>query len=212
MLLLIDTAFDLCQVGLWDDNQLIARISAPGEARHDVILAPLVDRLLQKNNTKIADLSGIAVMTGPGRFTSLRVGIAFARALILPHPLSLYGVTTSAVLLAHSQTIHATWQKPAVLMAVKRGEIFVQTNKDSDPLSLLLADLPARLDGCDGVIAIGAGIPSDWQDALPETLPRTILTHLPLEAIGVSATALATASSGHHVVRPFYGTSTGAGT
>jgi hypothetical protein len=44
---------------------------------------------------------------------------------------------------------------------------------------------------------------------LPTTMPRTILTQLPLPAIGEQVRDLAAQSSGQGVVRPFYGASTG---
>lgn len=42
---------------------------------------PLIDELLRKHKLKASDLDRIAVNTGPGSFTGLRVGISVANAL-----------------------------------------------------------------------------------------------------------------------------------
>lgn len=42
---------------------------------------PLIDKLLRKHKLKTSDIDRIAVNTGPGSFTGLRVGISVANAL-----------------------------------------------------------------------------------------------------------------------------------
>lgn len=211
-LLLLATAFDCCQVALWRDDTLLSDISLIGEARHDVALAPLVSNLLKDENLTVKDLSGIAVVTGPGRFTSLRVGISFARALVLPYRTPLYGVATGLVLQDYIRTYHADWQNPAWLVAVKRGEIFVQNASMKDPVAIPLDDLASWLRDhqVDGVVAIGAGITPDWQDQIPSYLKPVFLNELPLTQLGHCAGMLAvTQPAALSIVRPFYGTSTG---
>ncbi len=48
--------------------------------KSDKILV-LADKFFKKNNFKLEDLSGIAVLSGPGSFTALRQGIVAANAL-----------------------------------------------------------------------------------------------------------------------------------
>jgi tRNA threonylcarbamoyl adenosine modification protein YeaZ len=210
-LLLIDTAFDCCQAALWRDGQLIAHEQRVGEARHDVALAPLVASILQQQSLTIADISAIGVTTGPGRFTSLRVGISYARALALPYRTPLYGVMTGDVL----RVVAGNAADTAYLVAVKRGEIFAQTETQTEPVNMNLADLPEWLaeQGSTRVLALGAGITTEWQDAIPSILDPQILSIMPMDAIAQCVTGLmATYPQGQTVIRPFYGTSTGVGT
>jgi tRNA threonylcarbamoyl adenosine modification protein YeaZ len=48
--------------------------------KHDDALLPLIDRLLKKAKLKWTDLDAIAVASGPGRFTGIRIGMSFAAA------------------------------------------------------------------------------------------------------------------------------------
>lgn len=49
-------------------------------AKHDDALIPLIDRLLKKAKLDWKDLDAIAVASGPGRFTGIRIGMSFAAA------------------------------------------------------------------------------------------------------------------------------------
>jgi len=48
--------------------------------KHDEALLPLVERLLKKAGLAWKDLDAIAAASGPGRFTGIRIGMAFAAA------------------------------------------------------------------------------------------------------------------------------------
>ena len=52
-----------------------------GPARHSQELLPEVERLLEESHTTWDDVESIAVGTGPGTFTGLRIGVATACAL-----------------------------------------------------------------------------------------------------------------------------------
>ena len=43
-----------------------------------IALPSAVDKLLQQNNAKMSDLTAIGVIVGPGSFTGIRMGIAYA--------------------------------------------------------------------------------------------------------------------------------------
>lgn len=45
------------------------------------VLLPLLDEMLREHDRSVSDITAITVVTGPGSFTGLRVGIAVANAL-----------------------------------------------------------------------------------------------------------------------------------
>jgi tRNA threonylcarbamoyl adenosine modification protein YeaZ len=49
--------------------------------KHDRFLAELCHRILNDNDLRVDDLSGVAVSIGPGSFTGLRIGSALAKGL-----------------------------------------------------------------------------------------------------------------------------------
>ena len=124
--LVIDTAFESCQVGVWDGDHCVTMASMQGGGKHDIILAPLVEEIFKVHKIAVSDIAKIIVTTGPGRFTGLRVGIAFARGLALVHQTPMVGVLTTDALLWQVARTYPDHSHTAVIVAVKRGESFIQ--------------------------------------------------------------------------------------
>lgn len=79
-LLLVDTAFESCVVGLAVDEQLLER-SALARRSHAKLLLPWVQELLAEAQLSLTQLDAIAFGRGPGGFTSLRLGISVVQGL-----------------------------------------------------------------------------------------------------------------------------------
>lgn len=77
LLLAIDTATSAIAVALYDGS-VRAAVAVIQPRRHTEELAPAIARVLSGSGVTPADLSDIAVGTGPGPFTGLRVGLVTA--------------------------------------------------------------------------------------------------------------------------------------
>jgi tRNA threonylcarbamoyladenosine biosynthesis protein TsaB len=51
------------------------------ESRRDQDVLQLIDAILQEHSLTVRDLTSLEVITGPGSFTGLRVGVSVANAL-----------------------------------------------------------------------------------------------------------------------------------
>lgn len=79
--LLIDTSSNqLIKVGLRIDNKEYISSQKIGKKKAQVVL-PMIQKILEKGNLKLGDLTGIEVNNGPGSFTGVRVGITIANVL-----------------------------------------------------------------------------------------------------------------------------------
>jgi tRNA threonylcarbamoyladenosine biosynthesis protein TsaB len=96
LVLAIDTALAACSAAVFDAKrgEFLAIESQQMLRGHAEALLPLVARVMQEAQTRFVDLHRIAVTTGPGSFTGLRVGISAARAIALATSLPAIGVTT----------------------------------------------------------------------------------------------------------------------
>src|SRR2546421_190197 len=85
LILAIDTALDACAAGILDTDagKLIALESQPMKRGHAEALMPLIAKLMKDSGIAFAGLDRIAVTTGPGSFTGLRVGLSAARGIAL---------------------------------------------------------------------------------------------------------------------------------
>ncbi len=96
LILAIDTALDACAAGVLDTEagRLIAQESLPMKRGHAEALMPLIARVIKETGLGFASLDRIAVTTGPGSFTGLRVGLSAARGIALAAGKPVVGVTT----------------------------------------------------------------------------------------------------------------------
>jgi len=96
LILAIDTALDACSAAILDSRstRVIASESQPMQRGHAEALMPLVARVMGQSGLGFEALDRIAVTTGPGSFTGLRVGLAAARGLALAAGKPVVGLTT----------------------------------------------------------------------------------------------------------------------
>ncbi|MEZ5920845.1 MAG: tRNA (adenosine(37)-N6)-threonylcarbamoyltransferase complex dimerization subunit type 1 TsaB [Parvularculaceae bacterium] len=119
--LAFDTAFDACSVAilesektLWSNTDIIGR-------GHAEVLPPMAARALEESNLKIADFDRIGVVTGPGAFAGIRVGVAFARGLALASGIEAHGVSSLRALHASAPQFEAD---AACVFDARRGQVY----------------------------------------------------------------------------------------
>jgi tRNA threonylcarbamoyl adenosine modification protein YeaZ len=102
LVLAIDTALDNCAAAVLDSHakQILAQESLPMKRGHAEALMPLIARVVMKARVAYLDLDRIAVTTGPGSFTGLRVGISAARGIALAAGKEVVGLTTLSAYVA----------------------------------------------------------------------------------------------------------------
>ncbi|CAN5223828.1 tRNA (adenosine(37)-N6)-threonylcarbamoyltransferase complex dimerization subunit type 1 TsaB [soil metagenome] len=136
LVLAFDTANDVATSALVEDGSVVGeRVSVPRTVLADA------DALLRAGRRMPSDLEAVVVGTGPGSFTSTRIGIALARGLAFSLEIPLAGVSTLDALAAAA---------PEALPVVdaRRREVFVPGPRAVPPAALELER---------GTLCIGSG-------------------------------------------------------
>lgn len=112
---------------------------------HAEILFDRLAALLQRNDLTHADVERIAVTTGPGSFTGLRIGLSAARGLGLARKLPVIGIPSLLALSLSQQSGAVT-----VLLDARRGEAYFQAFSapgiaETEPLLLPIEEARARV-------------------------------------------------------------------
>ena len=96
LILAIDTALEACAVALLDTgtSKVIASESQAMKRGHAEALMPMIARVMKESGLTFAALDRIAVTSGPGSFTGLRVGLSAARGIALAAGKPVVGITT----------------------------------------------------------------------------------------------------------------------
>ena len=92
MILAIDCSTQWLGIALANEHFLYYEKIWRTARRHTAELAPAIQQALVESNIKISDLQGIAAATGPGSFTSLRIGIAIAKGMALSLSIPIWGI------------------------------------------------------------------------------------------------------------------------
>jgi tRNA threonylcarbamoyladenosine biosynthesis protein TsaB len=122
MLLAIDTATRTASVALYDATGILSEHSWRSNNRHTVETAPAIAAMLSQLGVGPEALRGVAVTTGPGSFTGLRIGMSIAKGLCLALGIPILGVPSLDV------TAYAAGDPGGPVMAVLeagRGRICV---------------------------------------------------------------------------------------
>ncbi len=123
MLLAIDTSTRNVGIAVYDGIQVLSETTWASHDYHTVELAPAIAEVLTRAGTRIQDLKLLAVASGPGSFTGLRIGLAVAKGIALAGHLPIIGVPTLDIV-AESQPITTGAPLAAVLQA-GRGRLAV---------------------------------------------------------------------------------------
>jgi len=92
-MLAIDTASEIAGLALFDGGELYLRQWPCVRAQTTQVL-PAIHELLTQAGISLSDLTSVAVATGPGTFTGLRVGMSLAKGFAVGNSLPVIGVPT----------------------------------------------------------------------------------------------------------------------
>ncbi len=117
----LDTTGALCTATIVGFAKVRAHRSERIGRGHAERLAPMVQEVLRDADMGADDIQRIAVCTGPGSFTGLRVALSFARAFALPGRIPVIGLSGLQVLAAQADPERT--KKVVSVMDVRRGEL-----------------------------------------------------------------------------------------
>ena len=156
--LVLDTALGACQAGLFDGDTPLAVLERPMEQGGMERIASLTRELMRAAGVGFDTVDRIGVTTGPGSFTGLRVGLAFAQGLGAALGRPVIGVSSLDALAA------STVETGAVLAAIdaRRGQVYARAFRDGAAMgaaeALALADAAALAESLGpGLRLVGSG-------------------------------------------------------
>lgn len=113
LVLAFDTATDVATSALLDDDEVLGERASVAKT-----LLEDVDALLRRASARPRDVEALVVGTGPGSFTSTRIGLATARGLALALGIEGAGISTLDALAEGAEGA-------LPVIDARRGEVFV---------------------------------------------------------------------------------------
>ena len=212
--LALDTSHPVGSVALARDGELLSRETFREPSSHLVALGQSVDRALADAGLAMSAIERIAVVTGPGSFTGLRIGLSFAKGLHAARATPMVALDALRLLALPHLAKHG---RVAAMIDARRGEVYAAVYQGPpagamDPAAVTIGVSPqavapaewlASLDSAPQVFvgtgalahrdAILAAFPSAviiaGDDAYPSTAFFAVIAHRmqPLDENGVRA-------------------------
>ncbi len=159
VILAFDTSAAHCAAALLCGPLLIQRYQ-PMEKGQAERLVPLLEDVLAEAGMAWPDLTAIAVGTGPGNFTGVRIAVAAARGLALGLGIPAIGVTRLEAL------AHGLPHPLTVIEDARRGEVYIQSFTATEAGPARLSAAAAALGSVGTLTGTAAG-----PGALPPAYP-----------------------------------------
>jgi tRNA threonylcarbamoyladenosine biosynthesis protein TsaB len=156
----LDTCLGACSVAVLDGPRVLAHASEAMARGHQERLAPMAQAVMAQAGLGFSDLARVAATVGPGSFTGLRVGVAFAKGLASALSVPAVGVGALEALAAEEDGL------AAAVIDARRDQVYLQvfeagralTPPEVAPLEAAVARL-AGIAGARPFTLVGSGAP-----------------------------------------------------
>jgi tRNA threonylcarbamoyl adenosine modification protein YeaZ len=176
VLLAFDTATPFVTVALHDGEDVVAEARSQQRMKHGEQLAPLIEDVMALAGIVRQDLTALAVGTGPGPFTGLRVGLVTARTLSLVLEIPAYGVCSlDAIALEAAAGLGGTTDF-VVATDARRKEVYLAAyDEQGTRLSGPVVDKPVN-------VATDLPVAGEGAVLYPQAFGRAVAPELPSAA------------------------------
>ena len=124
LILSLETATSVCSVALHDGERLLAASHLHISQSASSQLAVMIDDLLKRCDKKPTDLSAVAVSSGPGSYTGLRIGVATAKGLCFALNIPLIGINTLESMVKQIEGYYSDGHLFCPMIDARRMEVY----------------------------------------------------------------------------------------
>jgi len=136
-ILAIESASTICGVALFLNNELVELDEINQPRIHGERLPLVVHDILSNHSIEAAELDGIAVSSGPGSYTGLRIGMSLAKGLAMAGNIPLIPVPTMEVMNRSIAQNGVYW----LLLHSHKNMVFIQQFNSGKPDSEIECEL-----------------------------------------------------------------------
>jgi tRNA threonylcarbamoyladenosine biosynthesis protein TsaB len=197
MLAAIETTGDTCGVGLFEGDALCVEMHVQIPRSHDRLLAWMFSEMLNVADLKARDLEAVAVSTGPGSYTGIRIGLSFAIGLAMATGISIVPVPTLDAIAFAVSDLGKIAHRSRVISLVPAGRLGVyaglyqiqpEFRRLTESKTIPVDQIPPLLD--ENVFAAGPGA---------RLLGRTVIDSIAIDSEALTARAVG--ERGIHLLR-----------
>ena len=97
-ILAFDTSTEKFSISILKNNKIVLNLSKIINKTYSKFLIPILKKSLEKSKLDVKEINYILISLGPGSFTGVRIGIAAAKGLGIPHKINISGFNNMDIL------------------------------------------------------------------------------------------------------------------
>lgn len=126
LILSLETSAKVCSVAIHDQGKLITTKEIHVEQSHASKLAVLIDEVMKESSIESNQLSAIAVSSGPGSYTGLRIGTSTAKGLCFALDISLISIGSLELLASQMNKQNPSNAYLCPMIDARRMEVYCE--------------------------------------------------------------------------------------
>lgn len=140
LILNIETSTEICSVCISKDDEVIALKETVEPYLHSKMITLLIEQCISSAKTTLKDLDAVAVSSGPGSYTALRIGFSTAKGICYALDKPLIIVDTLKALALTTQAKEKQDGLYCPMIDARRMEVYTQIlNNKNEPVTNLEA-------------------------------------------------------------------------
>ena len=193
----MDTSSPSGSVALLDGNNLVSESFIEGSPAYSDKLLFEIDSMLSSSGTKLKEIDGFVITTGPGSFTGLRVGISLLKGFILATEKPFASVNT---LEAYAKTVQPGSYAICPVLDARKKEVYTALfNSEKDQCLRSTPDQAiSAVDLCNQIkqptVFVGNGL-DIYKNIFTSCLKENFVNKVPKKNLTVAASAVLIANA-----------------
>jgi tRNA threonylcarbamoyladenosine biosynthesis protein TsaB len=162
VILCIETAGPSCSVCISQEKEILSSERSETFQQHASQLTPMIESSLLAAGLKYSDLQAVAVSSGPGSYTGLRVGLAAAKGICVALDLPLISIPSLSVLASALQAYARKGNLICPMIDARRMEVYMAVHRPdlsilSEPEAHVLSAESLKSFNANRIIVGGSG-------------------------------------------------------
>ncbi len=140
-ILCCDTSNSTCCAGIYEDGRELSYELSLEKKTHSETFMPLVMRVCEKSGYKPSEVDALAVTTGPGSFTGIRIGLSAVKGMALAAGINVIPVSSLKALALSVENVTADSSDTIIVPCfdARNDRVFAAAYDDADG-SVLVED------------------------------------------------------------------------
>ena len=124
-ILAFDTSTEKFSISILKNNKIVLNLSKVLNKTYSKFLVPILKKSLEKTKLDVKKINYILISLGPGSFTGVRIGIAAAKGLGIPHKINISGFNNMDILV-NSIENNIKGKKIVTIIKSKKNDYYFQ--------------------------------------------------------------------------------------